>query len=95
MNGYASTTGHFIIDSTLGKDTEFGIYVEDEEDHLIKSITFSDAKGQIYGPYTSMASTYDVVNKKVINFPVGAEPPFDQVRFNNPIKVKSVISFST
>ena len=34
------STGNFLIDSTLGRDTVFGIYVEDEEDHLIKSIQF-------------------------------------------------------
>ena len=34
------SSGNFLIDSTLGRDTVFGIYVEDEEDHLIKSIQF-------------------------------------------------------
>jgi hypothetical protein len=32
----ATSTGNFLIDSTLGRDTEFGIYVEDAEEHLIK-----------------------------------------------------------
>ena len=76
----ASTTGSFIIDSSLGRYTRFGIYVEDEDDHLIKSVAFRDGQGVQYGPYTSMASTYDNINLKVVNFPVGQEPPFDQVR---------------
>ena len=29
----ALSTGSFVIDSTLGRDTLFGIYVEDEEEH--------------------------------------------------------------
>ena len=76
----ASTTGSFIVDSSLGRYTRFGVYVEDEDDHLIKSVTFRDGQGVEDGPYTSMASTYDNINLKVVNFPVGKEPPFDQVR---------------
>ena len=64
---------------TLGRDTTFGIYVEDEEDHLIKSVSFTDSKGFLYGPYTSMSSLYDIINLKTINFPVGEAPPFDDV----------------
>ena len=58
-----------------------GIYVEDEEDHLIKSVSFTDSKGFLYGPYTSMSSLYDIINLKTINFPVGQAPPFDDVGF--------------
>lgn len=79
MNGYSSTTGSFTVDPSLGKNTKFGIFVEDEEDHLIKSITFTDSKGFLYGPYTSMSSVYDIINLKAINFPVGGSPPFDEV----------------
>ncbi len=79
MNGYSSSTGHFIVDETLGRDTRFGIYVDDEEDHLIRSVTFTDTKGIIYGPYTSMSSLYDIINLKTVNFPVGEAPPFDDV----------------
>ena len=79
MKGYTSTSGSFVVDTTLGRDSTFGIYVEDEEDHLIKSVTLTDAKGFLYGPYTSMSSLYDIINLKTINFPVGEAPPFDDV----------------
>ena len=101
MNGYASTSGRFTVDASLGRDTTFGVYVDDEDDHLIRSVTFTDHRGQValiygfvsstcfiqpsflqtFGPYTSMSSAYDVINLKVINFPVGQEPPFDLVRY--------------
>jgi calcium-activated chloride channel regulator 4 len=80
MTGYSSSTGTFTVDTTLGRGTTFGIYVDDEEDHLIKSVTFTDSKGFLYGPYTSMSSLYDIINLKTVNFPVGEEPPFDDVR---------------
>ena len=73
------TSGNFLIDSTLGRDTQFGIYVEDEEEHLIKSITFKDSKGKRYGPFTRMSSSFDLVNFKTINFPAGQAPPFNAV----------------
>ena len=76
----SSTFGTFTVDSDLGRDTEFGIYVEDDEDHQIKSVTFSDSKSNIYGPFTSMSSFYDSVNLKTINFNVGETPPFDSQR---------------
>ena len=75
----SSTVGNFLIDSTLGRDTQFGIYVEDEEEHLIKSITFKDSKGKRYGPFTRMSSSFDLVNFKTINFPAGQAPPFNAV----------------
>ncbi len=67
------------MDASLGRQTEFGVYVEDDEDHQIKSVEFTDADGTTYGPFTKMSSTYDVVNFKTINFNVGEEPPFDDV----------------
>ena len=73
-----STDGTFSIDGDLGRDTEFGIYVEDDEDHQIKSVTFRDSENNIYGPFTSMSSVYDSVNLKTINFNVGETPPFDR-----------------
>ena len=76
----ASTFGSFTLDTDLGRDTEFGIYVEDDEDHQIKSVTFSDSQSNIYGPFTSMSSFYDSVNLKTINFNVGESPPFDSER---------------
>ena len=82
MTGFANTgPDDFTIDTTLGRETTFGIYVEDEEDHLIKSVSFTDSKGFLYGPYTSMSSLYDIINLKTINFPVGEAPPFDDVGF--------------
>ena len=78
MSGKA-TTGTFRVDPHLGHNTKFGIYVEDEEDHLIKSVTFEDSRGNAFGPFTSMSSLYDIINLKVVNYPVGAAPPFDEV----------------
>ena len=75
------SSGNFLIDSTLGRDTLFGIYVEDEEDHLIKSIRFTDSKGKTYGPFHRMSSDFDLVNFKTINFPAGQSPPFSAVSF--------------
>ncbi len=34
----------------------------------------------MFGPYTSMSSKFDVINLKVVNYPVGSRPPFDMVR---------------
>ena len=72
------TEGTFVIDETLGRDTVFGILVEDEEDHLVRSVSFTDACGSAYGPYTKMSSTFDPVNLKTINY-VGRAPPFGDV----------------
>merc|ERR1711892_383311 len=69
------SNGDFIIDETLGRDTVFGIYVEDEEDHLIKSVKFTDSDGTVYGPFTKISSAFDPVNIKTINY-VGKNPPF-------------------
>ncbi len=92
-----------MVDSSLGRDTTFGVYVADEDDHLIKSVTFTRESGdkgnfweedfslstfkcfllskdEVYGPFTSMSSEFDVINLKVVNFRVGSEPPFDRVR---------------
>ena len=45
------TVGKFTIDSSLGKNTQFGIFVEDAEEHLIKSIVFYNQKGAQFGPF--------------------------------------------
>ena len=74
-----SSSGTFLIDSTLGRDTEFGIFVQDEEDHMIKSIEFTDSQGKKYGPFLRMSSDYDLINLKTINFPTGKAPPFSAV----------------
>ena len=77
--GDNESAGAFIIDESLGRDTVFGIYVQDEEDHLIKSVTFQDSDGNNYGPFTKMSSAMDPFNIKTINY-VGEEPPFGNVR---------------
>ena len=71
-----------MIDESLGHDSFFGVYTRDEEDHLIKSVTFEDSDGQIYGPFTKISSAMDPFNIKTINY-VGAEAPFDNVGFNH------------
>ena len=73
-----TSEGTFIIDSSLGRDTMFGIYVKDEEDHLIKSVQFTDARGNVYGPFSKMSSSFDRVNLKTINY-IGQVPPFGDV----------------
>ena len=44
-----------------------------------KSFKTKDAEGRVYGPFTKMSSSYDVVNFKTINYEIGKEPPFDAV----------------
>ena len=74
----AVSHGQFVIDPLLGRDTLFGIYVKDEEDHLIRSVQFTDSRDNVYGPFTKMSSTFDLVNLKTINY-VGQMPPFGDV----------------
>ena len=76
-----SSEGQFIIDKTLGRNTIFGVFVEDDENHHIKSIQFTDEEGSVFGPYTKMSSMLDVINLKTINFPIEAKLPFDEVRY--------------
>ena len=73
-NNYSE--GEFIIDASLGKDTQFGIYVEDEEDHLIKSVQFTDSAGTTFGPYSRVATTFDNVNMKTVNYGLTDTSPF-------------------
>ena len=68
-----TTEGTFYIDKYLGKNTVFGIYVADPEDHLIKSVTFQDEDGTLYGPYNKMSASYDLINFKTPNI-VGEQP---------------------
>ena len=90
-----ATTGKFNVDPNLGHNTKFGVYVEDAEDHLIKSVTFTDSRGNAYGPFTSMSSLYDIINLKVVNYPVGAAPPFDEVRIvrNSSLCLRHLFGF--
>ena len=70
------TKGEFLIDSLLGEDTQFVIFVEDQEDHLIKSISFTNTEGNVFGPYTRVATSYDNVNMKTMNYGLNGTPPF-------------------
>ena len=62
----------------LGLDTVWGVLVRDDEEHHIKSVSFTDHAGNTYGPFTKMSSTMDDINLKTINFPVGLRPPLDE-----------------
>ena len=76
------SSGTFSIDSTLGQSSMFGIIVDDPQNHNIKSITFTDNSNNVYGPYSSLSSEYNVINVKTINFPKTSDtlpPPFDDV----------------
>ena len=66
------------MDTMLGRDTVFGIFVEDDENHQIKSVMFTDEEGAVFGPYTKMSSTMDGINLKTINFPIGEKLPYDK-----------------
>ena len=63
----------------MGEDTIWGVMVRDDEDHHIKSVTFTDHTGARNGPFTKMSSMLDDINLKTINFPVGQAVPLDQV----------------
>ena len=78
--------GQFVVDSFLGVDTTWGVLVRDDENHHIKSVTFTDHKGSTYGPFTKMSSMFDDINLKTINFPVGMRPPFDTVRYSDNLQ---------
>jgi len=67
FTGCNTTRGTIKIDSSYGQDTTFGIYVEDPEDHLIKSVIFEDEQGKVYGPYTKMSTSFDLINFKTPN----------------------------
>jgi hypothetical protein len=68
------TTGEFVIDSSLGRDTQFGVYVADPEDHMVRAVTFRDEQGTVYGPYRKMSSSYDLINLKTPNIGEGPKP---------------------
>ena len=75
----SSSSGTFEIDASLGRDTLFGLFVEDEDEHDIRAITFKNSKGEEFGPFSRMSSKFDVINFKTINFPNGQAPPFNAV----------------
>ena len=75
-NNILSTEGSFRLDPWLGRDTHFGIYVPNTEDHLVRSVQFQDEHGQIYGPYSKMSTSYDLINYKTPNIAAGRLPAF-------------------
>ena len=74
------SSGSFLVDSSLGRDTVFGIIVEDEEDHLINSVLFENEAGEVYGPYSHIATTFDTINLKTISFGLSRNQPFGDRR---------------
>ncbi|CAB4064686.1 CLCA3_4 [Lepeophtheirus salmonis] len=80
----------FYVDTFVGKETIFGILVNDAENHKVKSVTFWDESGNSYGPYQSLSSEYNVINMKTINFlQIAKKPPFDDVSYlGKPWKYK-------
>ena len=70
-----TTRGSFRLDAWLGQNTQFGVYVPDTEDHLIKSVKFEDGHGRVFGPYTKMSTSFDLINYKTPNI-AGPLPSF-------------------
>ena len=79
--GGATSEGEFVVEGGLGLGTEWEVYTRDAEEHGIKAVTFEDAAGRVYGPFTKLSSALDPFNIKTINY-VGEEPPFNDVRLN-------------
>ena len=73
---HQSSSGEFLVDTSLGRDTVFGIIVEDEEDHLIDSVVFENENGEVYGPYSHIATTFDAINMKTLSFGLTRDQPF-------------------
>ena len=46
-----------------------------------------DSNGTEYGPYRKMATTFDSINLKTINFGLEQPPPLDDVRKNHQITI--------
>ena len=69
-----TTEGSFLIDPLLGSDIQFEIFVEDVEEHGLKSVTFTDGMGTVYGPYTRLKIPHPVVNMVKINHRLSGSP---------------------
>ena len=54
---------------------------------LFRGITLVDSNGTEYGPYRKMATTFDSINLKTINFGLEQPPPLDDVRKNHQITI--------
>ena len=80
------TEGEFIVDSSISEDTRLEIFVEDEEDHLIKSVIFTDSRGTTYGPYRRMTTTHDHVNMKTINYGLDDSPMIQPGRWRYKVE---------
>ena len=59
------TEGSFSVDPGLGRDTVFGIYVEDEEEHLVRRVVLRDEEAEEH-TYTRLSTKYDSTNLKVL-----------------------------
>ena len=43
---------------------------------VLRSVQFVDAEGRVFGPYTKMSTSYDLINYKTPNIAAGPRPPF-------------------
>ena len=62
-----TTEGVITLQPWLGRQTTFGVFVPDPEDHLIKSVQLEDSGGRVWGPYTKMSTSFDLINYKTPN----------------------------
>ena len=62
-----TTQGVITLQPWLGRHTSFGVFVPDPEEHLIKSVRFEDERGRVWGPYTKMSTSFDLINYKTPN----------------------------
>ena len=62
-----TTEGVINLQPWRGRHTTFAIVVPDPEDHLIKSVRFEDENGRVFGPYTKMSTSFDLINFKTPN----------------------------
>ena len=77
FTGSTPTTGTIVLpQTTIASHTDFGIYVEDPEEHLIKSVSFEDERGTVFGPFTKMSTSYDLINLKMPN--IAGDPPLSK-----------------
>ena len=71
--------GEFLVDAGLGRKTQLGIYVEDEEEHLVRSVSLWDTEGRLYGPYTRISTRFDATNLKTLSVGPGEEWPLAEI----------------
>ena len=74
------TQGSFVVDKSLGRETTFGVLVNDADNHFVRAVHFFDSYGQVYGPFSKFSNDFNQVNLKAINFvQTESVPPFDDV----------------